>query len=154
MGSLRFRAWQDSGVIYLTDDMVSRYSEVDRRFKTLDYSKKNPNDLAFILGFMASRVQTAAAKAAEIERVKQELKAESAKLPAGVPLDITKFSLRFQDIQLRNAALAYTQGWTAVLSAAEQAKGRRLEVAEVGNLLMKSRSFSVSVPRFPTLTSR
>ncbi|WP_199555635.1 hypothetical protein [Sandaracinobacteroides hominis] len=135
------QGWYDSGIIYLTTDIIAKFSTVESgRSDTLDYSTNNPNDLVFLLGFLAERAQNAASNTAEIAKIQQRMKDEASKLRPDQPFNVTPMVNELLAIQLGYAARAYINGWGVMREAAETKNGKKLDMKSFAGLMMKSRT--------------
>ena len=138
-GRTALRAWRKSGVIILRADLVEDLRTSDRRFRTFDYTKNNPNDLVFVVAFLATKIETEA----DLMRLEQESMIkfrESVKsAPPGSPIDVTALLKEGIDRNIKNDARAYIVGWNAICDAATKAKGMPLTPKEWAELFMKSR---------------
>ena len=136
--------WFDNGVVYLTTDIVSRFSTVDtERFPKLDYSTGNPNDLTFPLGFMAARAQNANSHNMERMNIQERMKKASSKLEPNEKFDITPYMRDTLSLELRYTARAYINGWGALRDAAESQNGENLDISRFAKIMMKSRTFPI-----------
>lgn len=139
---LKLDGWFEDGVIFLTTDLVTRFSTVNTEpFHTLDYSKNNPNDLVFLLGFMAARAQNAASRAMELQQIEDRMKQAVAKAPQGERFDATPYVKDILTLQLVHTARAYINGWAALREAAETENGGKFDLPGFTRLMMKSRTF-------------
>lgn len=138
----QLRAWFDNGVITLTTDIVASFSTVEtERFPKLDYTTNNPNDLAFLLGFMAARAQNADSNAAEMMKIQEKMKQASSNLAAGEHFDVTPYVKDLLALQLGYTARAYINGWGALRDAAESENSEKIDIKKFTNLMMKSKTF-------------
>jgi hypothetical protein len=99
-------AWSEAGVISFTPLFLDRQSHPTSRLDTVDYA---PDELVFILGVMASRLETEAATAVAAS----------------------------DQARAAYEARAFLQGWNDELDAAIQAKGALLTAGEAFDLLKK-----------------
>jgi hypothetical protein len=150
----QLHGWQDGGVIHFTADIVERFSTAEKseRFPNLDYSTNNPNDLTFLVGFMASRVENAASLNSDISAIKSRMQQDASKA-SGTSFDATNMVREFLSVQLTDVSKAYIAGWTAMRDGAEAKNGKKFDLPTFSRMMMKSRTFdlmnaSVNKPGF------
>lgn len=131
--------WRSGGTIVLTPPLLDAVKDGERRFRTLDYSRNNPNDLVFILGFMAAKLETQAALEDSKQLMLAEFKKKAASAPKGGKVDVTDLLKTRIDTQLADDARAYLLALNKVTDAAETAKGAPLSLKEFSELMMKMR---------------
>lgn len=142
-GPRQFHAWREGGVICFTADFLDVQASFEPRRPDLDYSSANPNNLTFVFGFLASKLETAPELAAWDEKWKAEIRALTSSAPPGSPPDLTAMALKRIDVQLSDEARAFLTGWNAEVGAATAAKGAPLTVPEAFHLLEKGRNTTV-----------
>lgn len=140
----QLNAWFDNGVIYLTTDIVARFStfQTDRSPK-LDSSTGNSNDLTFLLGFMAARAQNASSNNMERAKILERMKQASSKQSPNEKFDITPYIQDILSLELSYVARAYINGWVALRDAAESQNGEKLDIGKFAKIMMKSRTFAI-----------
>lgn len=136
---LKLRAWRTDGTIFITSDLLDKLATPDRRFRTLDYSRNNPDDLVMVLAFLAAKLDSQVALEKTQSDMKLAFQAEVAKGPSDTPVDATSVMKSFMESSINDDARAYIIGWNAVFDAAENSAGQKLDLKDFADLVMKMR---------------
>jgi hypothetical protein len=143
-GDLKYRGWQDGGMIRFTSDFLSELANPEHRFHTLSYANNNPNDLTFALGFLAGHLANAQKTRAAEDQTKEDMESVSREAQkSGGFADMTQIFKTSLDSSFDNDAQAWMLGYNAMIECAKAAKGSALSVEEVAQLSLKSRYGSI-----------